>query len=129
MLLGLLACLSEDPAERAGIHAEASVVLAQGCAAHSHLAYYRLVIEDAIARREWPQANEHIAALAAFTRPEPLPYTDFIMARGRTLVALAAQPRDERLKAELADLRAEAERLRWPIGWPEWADAGTLPGA
>jgi len=43
------------------------------------------------------------------------------MARGRTLVALAARPDDRALRVWLADLRAEAERLRWHIGWPEWA--------
>ncbi len=45
-------------------------------------------------------------------------YTDFLVARGRVLVGLASRPDDLALRAEMAGLRAEAERLRWPIGWP-----------
>ncbi len=125
MLLGLLARMSEDPMERAAFQAEASALLAQGSFGHAHFAYYNLAIEDAIARREWPQANTYIAALSAYTRREPLPYTDFLIARGRTLVALAAKPQDTQLQETLASLRAQADRLRWALAWPEWAVAGS----
>ncbi len=127
MLLALTARVTEDPAQRAAFNAEASALLARGCVAHSQLAYHRLGIDNAIARRDWPEANEHIAALAAFTQSEPLPYTDFILARGKTLVGLAARPQEPKLQAKLAELRAQAERLRWMIDWPAWAVAGRQP--
>ena len=129
MLLALLLRMAHDPAQRAALKTEANLVLARGCVAHSHFSYHRLCIDDAIARREWAETNVHIAALAAFTEREPLPYTDFTLARGRTLVGLAARPQDPRLQATLADLRARAESLRWPISWPDWALAGRAPAA
>jgi class 3 adenylate cyclase/tetratricopeptide (TPR) repeat protein len=129
MLLGLMARVSRDPVERAGCHAEAAAILAQGCVAHSHFSYHRLSIEDGIVQRDWTQASAHIDALAAFTQREPLPYTDFILARGRTLVGLAARPQDPRLQATLADLRMRAESLNWPISWPDWAVTGRAPAA
>jgi len=127
MLLALLARMAEHPAERADFQQEASALLEQGCMAHSHIAYHRLGIDDAIARSDWAKANEHVAALAEFTMREPLPYTDFLMARGRALVALAARPQDTALRADLGRLQAQAEALRWPVGWPPWAVAGMTP--
>jgi class 3 adenylate cyclase/predicted ATPase len=118
MILGLFQRMATDSRSRERYAAEARTLLEQGCVAHSQIAYYRLALEDAIARHEWPRALEYVGAMAAYTRREPLPYTDFLMARGRTLVALAAQPQDPVLRAELAALQAQAKTLRWPIDWP-----------
>ena len=63
--------------------------------------------------------------LEAYTRDEPLPYVEFLIARGRVLAALGEQPADAAAHAELARLRAEAVRLRWPIAWPGDASAVT----
>ena len=106
---------------------EAEALLAKGCVGHNAIGYYRYGIEDALARGEWSRVLERIGALADYTRREPLPYSDFLMARGRTLVALAHRPQDAVLQAELSRLRADAERLRWPLDWPEWAVAGVTP--
>ncbi len=125
MILGLFQRMADDPRSRDRYATEAQSLLEQGCVAHSQIAYYRLAIEDAIARCEWPRALEYVEAMAAYTRREPLPYTDFLIARGRTLIDLAAKPQDRELHTELARLRAQAEQLRWPIGWPAWAVAGT----
>jgi class 3 adenylate cyclase/tetratricopeptide (TPR) repeat protein len=126
-ILGLLAAIACDAATRNAHCAEAEALLAQRCSSHSHIAYHRLSIDAALARAEWPRALEQAAALAAYTRPEPFPYGDFLIARARTLVAVGRRPQDAGLQADLAVLRAEAERLRWPIHWPGWALAGAAP--
>jgi hypothetical protein len=59
--------------------------------------------------------------LAAHTAREPLPYTDYLIARGRALIGLAQRPQDRALHDEVSRLRAEAVRLRWSIRWPVWA--------
>jgi class 3 adenylate cyclase/tetratricopeptide (TPR) repeat protein len=121
MILGLLQRMTDDPLMREDYAAEAGALLEQGSVGHSHIAYLRLSIEDAIARKEWRRALAQISAMASYTRRERLPYTDFLMARGRALVALAARPDDHALHEEIAELRAHAQRLRWHIGWPDWA--------
>ncbi len=126
-ILGLLEAIAETPATREAWRAEAEALLASGCISHSHILYHRLAIDDAIARSDWPRALEQVAALANFTRAEPVPYCDFLIARGRALVALGQHPGDAGARAEVAVLRAEAERLRWPIRWPEWALADRSP--
>ena len=127
LLLGLKARLLDDPRAREQCCAEAETLLAQGCVGHNAIGYYRYGIEDALARGEWSRALEQVAAMADYTRREPLPYTDFLMARGRILVALAQRPQDAMLHEELTRLRADAERLCWPLDWPEWAVAGVEP--
>jgi len=121
MILGLLQRITDDPRLREDYAAEAEALLEQGCVGHSHIAYYRLSIEDAIARKEWHRALAHVSAMASYTRREPLPYTDFLMARGRALVALAARPDDRARREEIVELRAQAQRLRWHLTWPAWA--------
>jgi len=121
LLLGLKARLHDDARDRERCRAEAEALLAQGCVGHNAIGYHRYGIEDALARGEWARGLEHAAALEAYTRAEPLPYSDFLIARARVLAGLAARPEDRALQAELSRLRAEAERVRWPIGWPAWA--------
>ena len=118
MALALRARMQADARERERDRAEAEALLAQGCASHNHIGYHRIGIDDALARGEWPRALAHAAALESYTAAEPLPYSDFLIARARVLVGLAARPSDPKLLAELAKLRAEAARVRWPIGWP-----------
>ncbi len=121
LILGIKARLHDDPRERERCRAEAEALLALGCVAHNPIGYYRHSIEDALARGEWPRVLEHAAALEDYTRAEPLPYTDLTIARARVLVGLASHPDDPELHEELGRLRAEADRVRWPIGWPDWA--------
>jgi tetratricopeptide (TPR) repeat protein len=118
LALGIKARLQDDAREREQCRAEAEVLLAQGCTSHNSIDYHRHGIEDALARGEFARGLEHAAAIEAYTRGEPLPYCDFLIARARVLVGLASRPEDRALQAELARLRAAAERVRWPIAWP-----------
>jgi hypothetical protein len=54
--------------------------------------------------------------LAQYTRSEPLPFSDFYIARAR---ALAARGRDRFDTAELERLREEGERLGLRVALPE----------
>jgi hypothetical protein len=129
MLLGLRARLLDGTREREQCRAEAEALLAQGCASHNVIDYHRQGIEDALARSEWPRGLEHAAALDAYTRAEPLPYSDFLIARARVLIGLASRPADQGLREDLARLRADAKRVRWPIAWPAWAPCDDAPPA
>jgi tetratricopeptide (TPR) repeat protein len=116
-VLALRTRMQDDPHERARSRAEAEALIAEGGVGHGPIGYHRVCIDDALARGEWSRALDHVAALEAYTGPEPLPYTDLLIARGRVLVGLASRPGDPVLGGELARLRAEAERVRWLIGW------------
>lgn len=116
-VLGVKARLVDDAGERDACRSEAEALIAAGCIGHNVIFYHRHEIENALVRCEWPRAIAHAAALERYTRPEPLPYVDFLVARCRVLAGLAARPGAPELRTELARLRAEADRLDWPIGW------------
>ena len=52
----------------------------------------------------------YAAALEDFTRPEPLPWSEFFIAHGRALAACGRGRRDAALRAEIQWLRSEGER-------------------
>jgi tetratricopeptide (TPR) repeat protein len=120
-IYALKARMQDDPGERERARAEAEALLAGGAVGHSPIGYHRIGIDDTLARGEWERMRAHAAALEAYTRDEPLPYTDFLIARGRVLATLGENPGDAAAQASLARLKAAALGLRWPIAWPEFA--------
>ncbi len=108
--------------ERERCRAEAADVIARRAASigHNQIGYRQHGIEDALARGDWPRALQHAAALEDYTRDEPLPYCDLLIARARAVVACARRPQDAVAQAELERLksRAQALRLKWPVTWP-----------
>jgi ATP/maltotriose-dependent transcriptional regulator MalT len=117
LALAIKSRLLDEAGERERCRTEAETLLAQRVVSHNVINYYRHGIDDALARGEWARALEHATALEAYTQAEPLPYSDLLIARARVLVRLASRPDERAVHGELARLRAEAERVRWPIGW------------
>ncbi|HEX5080013.1 MAG TPA: AAA family ATPase, partial [Geminicoccaceae bacterium] len=109
-LLGDLALATDDPNERRAALAEGERLLAAGSLSHNHLWFYPAAIETSLEYGEWREAERHAGALEAYTRPEPLPWADFHVARGRALSACGAGRRDPSMMEQLERLRAEAAR-------------------
>ncbi|MEP6656269.1 MAG: adenylate/guanylate cyclase domain-containing protein [Betaproteobacteria bacterium] len=121
MVLGLMALCAVDDQTRQRHAAEAEAVLAAGCISHNYFFYYRYAIEAALDRDDFAAAMHYADALEAYTHAEPLPYSEMLIRRARTLATFKRDPRDPACLAELESLMAETQRLRWPIGWPERA--------
>ena len=60
---------------------------------------------------DWDEVERYAAALEEFTRPEPLPWSDFFIARGRALAAFGGGSRDDATIAEIRRLRDQAEKI------------------
>jgi hypothetical protein len=60
---------------------------------------------------DWHEVERYAAALEDFTRPEPLPWSDFFIARARVLAAYGRGKRDDATMQELTRLRDEAVRV------------------
>jgi hypothetical protein len=117
MVLGVLLRVS-DAEERRRFSAEGESILARGGFTHSHVIFRRFGIEDALARGEPDEAIRHADALADYTRAEPLPYTDVLIERARTLAALQRAPGDARARAAVARARERADAFGWRLPWP-----------
>jgi class 3 adenylate cyclase/tetratricopeptide (TPR) repeat protein len=130
MLLGTLARISDDAGERRAALAEAEALLAAGSVSHNYLWFYHEAIETALSTGEWDASERYAAALENYTRPEPLPWADFAVARGRALAAFGRGARDDATIAELRRLRGTAERdgmqLMLPALQAALADAAAM---
>ena len=124
MTAGLICMQKGDPrraqelVEEAFATCEESGAAFQGAATLGTLA---LVAEDEAVRADalqvsaqhgqWSELERYAERLAAYTRDEPLPYTDLFIARGRALARFGRDPRDGHARAELLRVRAEALRI------------------
>jgi tetratricopeptide (TPR) repeat protein len=117
-VLGGLALALEDPDERRRALAEGEAIIAQGAVGHNHLRFYPDAIETALDLGDWVEAERYVDALDQFTRPEPLPWSDFFIARGRALAPRGRGPRTEQIGRELERLRGEAHRIGYRTALP-----------
>ena len=83
-------------------------MLDAGCVAHNYTWFTEVAIDDALARQEWDYAEHCARRLEAYTEDQPLPWTDFIIRRARTLVAWHRDGPGADLRATLEGLAEEA---------------------
>jgi tetratricopeptide (TPR) repeat protein len=110
-LLGQLAATTDDPEERQHALDEGERALHAGAVGHNHLWFYHFAIEAASSTGAWDSVEHYAALLEDFTRAEPLPWSDFFIARGRALATFGRGRRDAALMTELEHLRSEADRV------------------
>jgi class 3 adenylate cyclase/tetratricopeptide (TPR) repeat protein len=110
-MLGDLALATDDMDERRAALAEGEALLKAGSVSHNHLWFYSIAIEASLEHREWSEAERYADLLEAYTRPEPLPWADFHVARGRALAAFGVGQRNRSVMAQLERVRAEAVRV------------------
>ncbi|WP_293850075.1 tetratricopeptide repeat protein, partial [Steroidobacter sp.] len=84
-LLGTLARLTPDPAQRAAALEEGETLLAAGCVSHSYFEFYYHAMEVSIEQSAWEAARRYANALAEYTADEPLPPTSLQSDRARVL--------------------------------------------
>lgn len=91
--------------------AEGEAVILGGCVGHNQLRFYPEAMEVALDLADPDELERYATALEDFTQAEPLPWSDFFIARGRALSALARGERDRATVQELKRLRDEAQHL------------------
>lgn len=104
------ALATEDPERRRSVLEEGEAVLRSGAISHNYFWFYRDAIEVSLNSGDWESVELYAAALEDYTRPEPLPWCDFFIARGRALAAFGQGRRGAETLAELRRLREQAER-------------------
>jgi ATP/maltotriose-dependent transcriptional regulator MalT len=117
-VLGALALTTDDAEVRREALAEGERLLKAGSVAHNHFRFYRDAIDASLQAGEWDEAERLVAVLEDFTRPEPLPWTEFYIARGRALAAWGRGQRGDAAKAGLERLAGEARRTGLQLALP-----------
>jgi tetratricopeptide (TPR) repeat protein len=113
--LGTLARILDDSDAKCAVLAEGEAVISQGCVGHNQPWFYWDAIDVALECREWEEPERYAAALEEHTRPEPLPWCDFHIARGRILASLRRKPPGAEQRRALEGLRAEGSRLNFTM--------------
>lgn len=105
---GLLAELAADAEAREHALAEGDKVLAAGCVSHNYFHFYAMAIDVCLAAGKWDAATRYCGKLEAYAALEPLPWTEFVIARGEALARYGRGERGAELEDSLRRLRAQA---------------------
>ena len=117
MVLGVLAQATDDPDEHHSALAEGESILGIS-SGEACFYFYRDAMEACLQSQEWDEVNRYAKALEEYTSAEPLPLTDFFIARGRALARYGRGERGDETMDELERLRDEAERVGIKIALP-----------
>jgi len=117
-LFGILARAAENAAERADALREGEALLEAGSVSHSHLWFGEDAIEASLDQGDWAGVEHYCARLERYTAREPLPWPDFLVARGRALARFGRGERSAELRATLAELRETAVRSEFNVALP-----------
>ena len=117
-LFGTLALAAGDATRREHALRDGEKILRRGCISHNYFEFYQDAMEACLNIGDWERVNLYAAALEDYTREEPLPMTDFFIARGRTLAAFGRGNREDPTMQELQCLRDEAERVGLKLALP-----------
>ena len=86
VFLAMLALACDDAREREAALAEGEALLATNRLAHNHLLFRRDAIDACLASSDHAGVRRHADALDRFTREQPLPWSNFFVARARALI-------------------------------------------
>jgi class 3 adenylate cyclase/tetratricopeptide (TPR) repeat protein len=110
LILASLARAVSDSSDREAALAEGETLLAQGCVSHNYLEFYEDGMELMLELGDRERLEHYARALEDFTRSEPLPRSEFFIARARALIAFRAGDRGQELMAKITQLRDAAEQ-------------------
>jgi class 3 adenylate cyclase/tetratricopeptide (TPR) repeat protein len=117
-VLGELALDTDDPERRRQALHESECILRMGVVSHNHFYFFRNAMDACLDSGDWDEVDRYAKALEDFTLPEPLPWCDFFIARGRALSAHGRGEGDETTMEKLRRLRGEADRVGLRMALP-----------
>ena len=68
-------------------------------------------MDACLSSEDWDEVDRYASALEDYTRQEPLPWTEFFIARGRALAKIGRGQRDEVTIDELKRVSSEAKSM------------------
>jgi hypothetical protein len=104
-----LGSADDEPLAR-GLLEEGGRLLQRGCVSHNYLEYHHYAMELMGQWRDWDGVRVHADALEAYTRDEPLPWADVILAAHRAIAHAALDPGPQSARAARAALQSARER-------------------
>ena len=110
--LGALVLSTDDDDERRAALAEGKNLLLEHAMGHNHFNFCEDGMDSCLQNGDWDEIEWIAKHLHDYTREEPLPYSDFVIARARALAAFGRGDRGAELAAELQRLREQGAEAR-----------------
>jgi len=111
IVLGAMALAATSAVARRHALREGQSLLERGCVSHNYFWFYRDAIEVSLSEANWEAADAYALALESYFRAEPVPWPEFIVARGRALAELGRRGAEMRVVEQVQRLRDEAARM------------------
>jgi tetratricopeptide (TPR) repeat protein len=118
VILAILALVTDNPEVRNAALAEGDTLLALGSLSRNQLQFRRDAIDACLHAGDWGRAEAYAAELEDYARGEPMPWTDYIVTRGRALASHGAGRSDSGLGTELLRLRDQGAGLGLGLSLP-----------
>ena len=97
---------------------EGEALLRKGARALNHLHFYRHAMNACWQAAMWEEMERYAQALEIYTREEPLPWSDFFIARGRALASAGRGDLEASSTEELKGLIGQADRMGYKASIP-----------
>jgi len=117
-LYGVLARATDSAADRMEALREGEALLDAGAVSHNHFWFGASAIELMLDDSDWSGVERYCARLERYTAREPLPWSDFLIARGRALTRFGRGERGAALHASVVALREAAARAEFNVALP-----------
>lgn len=117
-VLGTLAETTAKPTRRQETLQEGHLLLSKGCVGHNYYRFYQSAVEASLHAGSWDDADRYAAALADYTKHEPVPWSDFYIERGFALAEHGRGVRSEKLRTTLKRLRDRADQVGLRMALP-----------
>ena len=118
MLYGLLARATDSASERSDALREGEALLDAGTPSHNHFHFADSAIAALLEQGDWAGAERQCDRLERYCAREPLPWSEFVIARSRAFVQLGRGERDDALRETLERLRETAARAELNTALP-----------
>jgi len=125
-VLGGIAEITTDPLKRKNALAEGEQLLEKGARHQTYFIFYRHAMDACLNHQEWDKVEQYANALEHFTAPEPLPWSDFFIARARVLAALGRGQYDEFIHQKIESLYKQAVHSGIKLAIPSLKQAMAL---
>jgi class 3 adenylate cyclase/tetratricopeptide (TPR) repeat protein len=120
---GMLSVVADNPKTRTQALREGEALLCKGARAMNHLHFYRHAMNACWQAAMWEELERFAQALQDYTRDEPLPWSDFFIARGRALAAAGRGDGRGSITQELTSLLEQANCMGYRASIPALEDA------
>lgn len=107
-VLSGIALITDDPGRRERALLEAEELLASGTVSHNHFAFCLDATEGCFEHAEWDRMEYYADRQEAYTREEPLPWSDLVISRARALAQWGRGNRSREVMERLRALRNQA---------------------